>query len=76
MIEDQAKYLSGVAELVGVKQWSIHPKYIPPGALEETYAFVIEGSGNLPHLLDRAQDKLIRNVKHHIDTETDYVFLY
>lgn len=76
MIEDQAKYISGVAELVGIKIWSIHPQYIPPGSLEETHAFVFEGSGNLPRLLDRAQEKLIKNVKQHIDTERDYVFLY
>lgn len=76
MIFDLAKYLSGVADMVGIVNWSINPRYIPSGSSEETHAFQFEGKGNLPRLLHKANDKLIANIKTDINEEANTVTLY
>ena len=76
MILDLAQYFSGVAELVGIVHWSSNERYIPAGALEETYAFQFDGIGNLPHLLEKANPTFVEKIKYVVDDEHNIVTLY
>lgn len=76
VILDAAKYLSGVAEMVGIAIWNINPRYIPPNSLEETNAFHFDGTGNLPHLKERCNPEIWKTISVLIHEDRNAVTLY
>ena len=75
MTEDQAKYLSGVADHIGIINWAIID-YKPEGSLEHVRGFRFEGVGNLPRFKESIYDWLLEKVKIDVHEADNVVYLY
>ena len=75
MTEDQANYLSGVANVVGIVNWAIID-YKPEGALEHVRGFRFEGMGNLPRFKERISPVLYERFKANVREADNVVYNY